>query len=74
MSLEELHLALMLFSRGTTAERPQVATLACFVVHLPGIETILAAFQFANHKVDSFMNEIQTTLEKRPAKATTTAE
>src|SRR4029453_1332304 len=49
MSLEILHLALVLFSSCTRLEGSEIAPPARLWVHLAGIEPVFAGFQLADH-------------------------
>jgi hypothetical protein len=48
-SLEELHGALVLFRRLTSAKRAQIFALAALWIRFPGIEAIVAGLEFSDH-------------------------
>jgi hypothetical protein len=49
MPLEKLDPPFMLFGRGSGFERAQVATPPSFGISLPGIQTVFARRQLADH-------------------------
>jgi hypothetical protein len=51
MPFEILHGALVLFGGGTRLERPKIAPLAGFRIHLSGIEPVFTRLQFSDHGI-----------------------